>query len=320
LLECEFDLAYTPLMELDCGKGRVIACMLDLEDAVTTDPAARRVAGRIFDYALHAPLSPQAGKVVYLGGVAGAAWLDKIGVKCEMSTSLDTSAGLVLIGSDASVDTAALNAYLETGGKAFFLPRSQADGPLGATLKQADATFAGSLSPPDWPEARGLSASDLRLRSYLDTPPWIIGGGVEIGADGLIGRKTVGKGVAVFCQVNPDGLNADEKTYLRYTRWRSTRAVAQLLDNLGASFPVDSRLFHPIDVRSASGKYEGTGGVLRYLPGGDKSGKQSTTGIQADSAASSLPKPEGVQALNYYHSDYRTDFVMGDNPYRYYRW
>jgi hypothetical protein len=22
----------------------------------------------------------------------------------------------------------------------------------------------------------------------------------------------------------------------------------------------------------------------------------------------------------YYHSDYRTDFPMGDNPYRYYRW
>ena len=34
LLECEFDLAYTPLMELDYGKGRLIVCTLDLEDHV----------------------------------------------------------------------------------------------------------------------------------------------------------------------------------------------------------------------------------------------------------------------------------------------
>jgi beta-galactosidase len=24
--------------------------------------------------------------------------------------------------------------------------------------------------------------------------------------------------------------------------------------------------------------------------------------------------------MTYYHPDYRTDFHMGDNPYRYYRW
>ncbi len=38
------------------------------------------------------------------------------------------SAGLLLIGPDAAVDSATLNAYLEEGGKAFFLPRSQAQG------------------------------------------------------------------------------------------------------------------------------------------------------------------------------------------------
>ena len=55
LLECEFDLAYTPLMELDYGNGRLIVCTLDLEDHVVLDPAARRIAGRILDYAIHAP-------------------------------------------------------------------------------------------------------------------------------------------------------------------------------------------------------------------------------------------------------------------------
>ena len=110
-------------MELDYGQGRVMVCTLDLEDHVALDPAARRMAGHVMDYALHAPLSPRASKVVYLGGATGAAWLDKTGVSYQKSDTLDTSAGLVLIGPDATVDAAALNAYLEKGGKAFFLPR-----------------------------------------------------------------------------------------------------------------------------------------------------------------------------------------------------
>ncbi|MGO8928368.1 MAG: sugar-binding domain-containing protein [Limisphaerales bacterium] len=317
LLECEFDLAYTPLMELDYGQGRLIVCTLDLEDHVVGDPAAKRTAGRIIDYALHSPLSPQASKVVYLGGATGAAWLDKIGVTYQTSATMagaadTTDAGLLLIGPDATLDPAALTACLERGGKAFFLPRSQPEGCLGATLKQAEAKFAGSLSVPDWPEARGLSASDLRWRCYLDTPPWVLSAGVEVGADGLLGRKAVGKGVAVFCQVDPECFHADEKTYFRYTRWRATRTVAQLLANLGASFAVDSRIFHPLDT-SALKPSSSVG------PNGDRSGPQATkprVGLEMSLSA----KPEGPQSLTYYHPDYRTDFPMGDNPYRYYRW
>jgi beta-galactosidase len=250
LLECEFDLAYPPLMELDYGNGRLIVCTLDLEDHAALDPAARLMAERVMDYAQHAPLAPRVSKVVYAGGTAGAAWLDRIGVDYQRSDTLDADTELVLVGPDATVDTAALNAYLEEGGRAFFLPRAQTNGWLGTTLKSTAADFAGSLSVPDWPQAKGLSASDLRWRTYLDSPAWILNDGAEIAADGLLGRKTVGKGVAIFCQVDPDRFHADEKTYFRYTRWRSTRAVAQLLANLGASFPVDSRIFHPLDTWS----------------------------------------------------------------------
>jgi beta-galactosidase len=277
-----------------------------LEDHVALDPAARRLAGRVIDYAFHSPLSPRADKVVYVGGAAGAAWLDKIGVSYQQAASLDASAGLLLIGPDAALDSAALNVYLEKGGKAFFLPCAQAQGGLGATLRPAAAQFAGSLSIPAWPEARGLSASDLRWRSYLDTPPWLLSTGVEVGADGLIGRKVVGQGVAIFCQVDPDRFHADEKTYFRYTRWRSTRAVAQLLANLGAGFSADGRIFHPLDV--------GNKALVMW----DQPGPQSTG--YRPLPASPSPKPEGEGFPGYYYPDYRTDFPMGDNPYRYYRW
>src|SRR5207253_802317 len=135
----------------------------------------------------------------------GAAWLDRIGVTYRRANAPGDNASLLLIGPDAAVEPAALNSYLEKGGKAFFLPRAQAEGWLGTTLKPAADQFAGSLSVPAWPEARGLSASDLRWRSYPNTPPWVLGGGAEIGADGLLGRKTVGKGTAIFCQLDPDG-------------------------------------------------------------------------------------------------------------------
>ncbi len=306
LLECEFDLAYTPLMELDYGQGRMIVCMLDLEDHVALDPAARLIAGRIMEYALRSPLAPRASKVVYLGGDTGAVWLNKIGVNYERSVTLDTSAELTLIGADATIDTVALNAYLEQGGKAFFLPRTQAEGPLGITMKLAADEFAGSLSVPDWPEARGLSASDLRWRSYLDTSLYILRDGAEIGADGLLGRKTVKQGVAVFCQVDPDGLSADENTYFRYTRWRATRAVAQLLANLGASFVVDSMFFQPLKPVLNPDR-------MWIAPNGDLAGPQATPRMPND-----LPVPASAK-VGYYHPDYLTDFPMGDNPYRYYR-
>ncbi len=314
LLECEFDLAYTPLMELDYGQGRLIVCTLDLEDHVAQDAAARRLAGRVLDYALHSPLSPRVSKVVYVGGQMGAAWLGRIGVTYQPSTALDTGAGLLLIGPDAVLDTAALTAYLEKGGNAFFLPCSQAEGCLGVTLKPAAAGFAGSLSAPDWPEARGLSASDLRWRSYLDTPPWVLNAGAEVGADGLLGRRTIGKGVAVFCQVDPEGFHADEKTYFRYTRWRATRAVAQLLANLGASFALDSQVFRPIDAPAPNRDL-----AWQVAPNGDRCGPQAR-GPRGGSETPQSPKPESSQAPGHYHSDYRSDFQMGDNPYRYYRW
>ena len=312
LLECEFDLAYTPLMELDHGRGRLIVCTLDLEDHAASDPAARRVAGRVVDYALHSPLAPRVDKVVYLGGDDGAAWLDRIGVGYHRSATLDADAGLVLVGTDATVDSGTLNAHLEKGGKVFYLPRASTDDGLDVTLKPAADGFAGALSVPDWPEARGLSASDLRWRSFLDNPPSILGAGAGIGADGLLGRKTVGRGVAIFCQLDPDRFDADKKTYFHYTRWRSTRAVAQLLANLGASFPADSQVFHPREPAVDPNR-------IWVGPNGDLAGHQANPRAPRDLNLS-LNSAQEATRTNFYCPDYRTDFPMGDNPYRYYRW
>jgi hypothetical protein len=74
------------------------------------------------------------------------------------------------------------------------------------------------------------------------------------------------------------------------------------------------RLFN----RFGSGGFAGKPG-FSVGPDGDRSGRQST-GLRIGLEMSLSPKPEGSQSLGYYYPDYRTDFRMGDNPYRYYRW
>ena len=86
--------------------------------------------------------------------------------------------------------------------------------------------------------------------------------------------------------------------------------LGQLLANLGASFPADRRIFHPL---SFAGKLGWSVG-----PNGDQSGPQATG--PSSSPMPPSPKPEEAGSPGYYYPDYRTDFPMGDNPYRYSRW
>jgi beta-galactosidase len=127
---------------------------------------------------------------------------------------------------------------------------------------------------PDWPECRGLSASDLRLRAAIDAT--LLVDGPAIGAGGLLGRVPSRAGTAILLQVTPDQLDADRLTYMRYSSWRYTRLLCQLLANLGGEFEADRRSLEVADSKAPPPDF--------YVPG------------------------------------FRTDFALGDDPYRYYRW
>jgi beta-galactosidase len=242
ILQGEFDMAYSPLMELDLGAGRVTLCMLDLEERFEAstpaqEPAAQRLAAQIVNYAQSAPLSPRVAQVALLG--TAPAWLEMLGVRYQKAASLPANAAVVLIGANANVAEAEINAYLQNGGKAVFLPRQNASTPMGVTLAQKVST--GSLDAPNWSLAQGLSASDLRWRN--ETNAWLVQAGpdVQVGADGQLAMKPVGNGMAVWLQLDPERFNADEKTYFRFTRWRQMRAVAQVLANLGVTLRDDTQ-------------------------------------------------------------------------------
>jgi beta-galactosidase len=284
ILEEEFDLAYSSLMELDYGKGRLIWCMLDLEDHAAEDPAALQLAGQIVHYAQRAPLMPQARKTFYIGDDDGAILLNDLGLLYEKTNAIPAGADLVVIGQDTGLSDAALGAYVRGGGKVLVLPRSGVSLPLGGTQKKVDS-FHGSLAVPDWPETRGLSKSDLRWRT--DAAAWVIASGGDVGADGLLARKALGEGVLMYCQLDPNRFEADVYTYFRFTRWRQTRALCQVLANMGGQFAADSLIFTAIPASAATQ-------LWTYEP---------------------VKQPSG-----FYSSDYRSDFVLGDDPYRYYDW
>jgi beta-galactosidase len=241
ILESEFDLAYSPLMELDYGKGRLILNEMDVEDHYAVDGGAAQLVQQIVSYGMNSPVVGKTDKVVLIGGDKDAQKLDSLGVIYQRASALSGDVGLAIVGREANIKDVDLRGYLNAGGKAFFLPRQAPIAGLGVGLEQAK-DFGGSLAVPSWDEVRGLSSSDLRSRSFYDT--WLIKSGGEIGADGLLSRVQVGKGVAILSQIDPESLNADNKTYLRFTRWRQTRANAQILANLGASFKADGSIFN----------------------------------------------------------------------------
>jgi beta-galactosidase len=280
ILECEFDLAYSPLMELDYGQGRLILCTLDLEDHVSFDPAAALLAQNLLQYAAATKPVARAKRTILLGDDSDKKALENLGVLYQATAKLEPDADMVIFGCQAKCSDAEVQDYLTKGGKALFLARSMPEHECGVKLGRVQG-FAGSLGVPAWPECQGLSPSDLHWRT--EQPAWLVESGVEKGADGLLGLLHKGNGVAVFCQIDPDRFQVEQKPYFRITRWRQTRALAQILANLGASFTKDRDAFQVMVQQTAL-----------------ELGKKGASG--------------------WYHADYRDKFRNGDDPYRYFRW
>ncbi len=241
LLESDFDLQYTPLMELAYGGGGVILCQLDFEDN-RFDPAALRLFDNLIAYAQTKKFAPRSRRTVYLGGAPGEALLRSFGLEFERVEAIPPDADLILVGGGAGVSRADLATAVGRGAKAAVLDAEAATKILGLELERKN-DCRGSLNPPEWPEAAGLSASDLRWRSPQDAELLKSAPGLETGADGQLGRLAVPGGTIVVSLLMPDRFDTVRHPYFRFTRWRQTRALNQLLANLGGVFSGDDALF-----------------------------------------------------------------------------
>ncbi len=249
ILEGEFDLAYSPLMELDRGKGRAILCTLDVEDAWKSDPAAALAACNLIRYAATAPLSPSRA-TVFIGSDADFQFLTRdLGVIAQKAATLpSTGAGLAIVGAEAKVAPVQLETYARNGGNVLVLAQKTAGKPglAGGDLIQGKS-FHGSAEVPTAPAARGLGASDIRFRSDLD---WtVFKKSPETQADGLLQIRDVGRGTIVQAQFEPRWFDTEKLPMFRLTRWRHTRALSQLIANLGGQFAADATTLAPTTSR-----------------------------------------------------------------------
>jgi hypothetical protein len=139
------------------------------------------------------------------------------------------------------VDQEKLKTFIANGGKALIFPRKPGEF-LGFSITAGVVSRAGAV--PDWSACRGLSLSDFYLKTDF-AGNLLTGGTAGVGLNGVLGRYQSGKGEAVILQLVPDMLNAAKYDYYRYASWRLTRAVSQLLTNLGADFAADDQFFVP---------------------------------------------------------------------------
>lgn len=243
LIECEFDLAYSPLMELDFGKGRITLCTLDLEDHYQQDPVAARLIRQLLTHVETAPLAPRAEKVVVIGDDAALKKLNQLALIFQPSKMLDPQA-LNIIGSGSNLDAASVSSFVKAGGRVITLAQVKEGKEFGLKTKSV-SDFHGSLSVPTDPLFAGISSSDLRARTISDA---VVIESVDDGAilaDGLFALFKQGKGFHLAVQLDPTLLDVEKIPALRFTRWRQTRTLSQLLANAGASFYPDRHLFNP---------------------------------------------------------------------------
>ncbi len=271
ILEGEWDLAYSPLLELRRGRGLALLCSLDLEARTTPDPVADRLMLAMLRYAAEAEVREAAGVRVQADGSGTLSLIDP---EARDGASSPAERSILVVHDDASA-SAAVAEHRRGGGTVLYIDSGAAP--------SADGSYDGA-APPDWPVAAGLSASDLRPRVDLTVPLLRPEAGLDVAAGGTMARRVDGGDGGAdefYLQLDPDALDVDTQPYLRYTRWRFTRVLTQVLANLGARFPADT-LSRFNDV------------------------------ARGDTAAPPLYHPDYISPDE--------NFEMSDDPYRYYRW
>lgn len=251
ILEGEWDLAYTALQELGYGQGRLTWCTLDLDDQITSDPVATRILSRLLIQANRPVTQPRLPEAIYVGTEAGAEALRLTGLNFRSAKQPDPKVPLLVVDAASPLTDTQLEAFARQGGTVVMLAQPGGDTParLGTGI-QLKTKFLGGTAPETNALTRGLSASDLRWRTPLDTRLLTDAGGTTTVAGGLLGARSVGAGRIVFVQFDPARFDLEKKPWFKHTQWRLTRALTQVLANLGASFAADRMIFYPQVLRT----------------------------------------------------------------------
>jgi hypothetical protein len=235
LVESDFDLWGTSLLECFVGKGSLVFCQLDVTTGrYGSDPALTRVVRNLFEYfdGRAGKPKPERFRPVYLVG-SGSKILDERGVQYAPFTGAEKAGTLVLSGAPKEALLAKANEirqFAQEGGVVLYFvdsPGAFADAllPVKVTAEEKKA-FRFSLAPGE-EATRGLSHGDLFFRTM---PAFVTfaGEGKPLTQPGLLHQVDCGKGRFVLAPALDADAFADTWWAAKVCRLQSI-----LLTNLG---------------------------------------------------------------------------------------
>jgi beta-galactosidase len=244
LIETEFDLAYTPLLQWREGKGSIYFSSLDFSGRLGTDPAATLLARNLMEV-ISAVLPAASKPVYYLGGDAGLARLGQLGIEATRGLPANTATDAILVvGSDPGTPPAdRINTFAQAGGTVLHLARPaqelQARG-----LHTVRRTVFRAAPDAAAPILRGIGPNVLRWQDALEVDAFASDNqpaDTHVLADGLLLEMKTGRGREAFLQVVPSlfegryANDADKHEATQLSVLRLDRLLSQVLTNLGAS-------------------------------------------------------------------------------------
>ncbi|MCM8768700.1 MAG: hypothetical protein NC911_03325 [Candidatus Omnitrophica bacterium] len=200
LMDCGFDLLYTPLVEVKEGKGRILFNQLDLVDHYGREPVATLLLGRMINYLVLRDQLP-VRKMGYVGGEKGKEFLKQLGVDYQEGWQEGVTY-VSLEESGEKLSPEVLKDYVYQGGIVVVTLKSQREALLLPGLVKGERKKLdkpGLLSDPVF---SGLGPSEFFFRQTTEIFQ-VVSVGEKPVENGVAGVLFYGKGKIIYVQVDP---------------------------------------------------------------------------------------------------------------------
>jgi beta-galactosidase len=218
IVECEFDLAYSPLLTLRHGRGEIVFSQFDLAGRVGFDPAATRLARNLVKY-LSTPLqAPPQSKIAVAWDPGLVERIRQLGFESDpLPAAPDPERHLIVLAGDSILSAeqrAVLSAFTGRGGEALVLgARKDPMGGEALDFRPVRITRADREADAH-PLLAGAGPQLLHWREPLDfTAVSARDSEVTVLLGGLLALQPSGSGRLIYLQAIPEA--ADDLTAAR---------------------------------------------------------------------------------------------------------
>jgi hypothetical protein len=268
LVDGGFALQYSPLMLYREGRGMVLFCQMDVTGRTEDEPAARRLAANIMEFA-DGWSAPVRRSAVYAGETAGLAHLKAAGVAVSTYDGQAPADDQVLVlgpGAAEQVGKAApaLADWIKAGGRvlALALGQDEAQALLPCPVRMEAKEHISCRYDPPGPgtPVSGVGCGEFMIRDPRQVP--LVAGGARALGNGVL---ALADGMeAVLCQLAPWHFDHKELYNTKAAFRHLSFAVSRLLGNMGVE--LRTPLLRHFAVPAAEGDRRWLGGLYLEEP------------------------------------------------------